>query len=826
MRRPGISLLVLALLPLSGAAQTLDDARALQQKGALREAQKAYESLLPQLREKDRASLAAAMNELSQIAQTQGDYDGALARASESAQVYRSLGDQSGETRALNNAGAAEIYRGGYGAALLIFRDALAIARGHGDPAGEVDELNNIGSVHFLQASYLEALRAYREAMDRVDRATTQPWSARRRSITVANLAALFQRLGQEEQALQLYQELRKASPALGPSEQARLLTNLGVLYRRLEDPVKALETYQSARLLLAREGHHDAQISVLKNIGIVQALDLGDLPSALQAFTEALALAQKTGNRREAMQAHLYRGETLARSGDPATARAEFEAALALAKDLGTVEEQWKALYGLGRSQRAAGRDDLAAAHFRDAIAAIESVRAKLQLPGLKTDFLADKRDVYDALIELTLPGASAAGVFDLVERSRARTFQDRLAQAPPTLAAVQARLDPATLLLEFWVGPRMAAALWITREGAGMVPFAFPGPELDAFVKQVSEDSGDEWRRLSAALGDRLVGGVAPLSRGQFRNLIVVSDGPLAELPFEALAPGAGPLLLERFAVSYLPSAALLLREPPQEARFRAFPWKRQLAVFADPRVSSASGQTAADALGGAELQGRLPASADEARAIARTCRGRAQLYLGSDDLKSHLVGSAAAGVPLLHLATHATADTTNPERSRILFSPAATGDRADYLFLKEVYGLDLRGVDLTTLSACDTERGKAVRGEGVQGFSRALLAAGSRAAVTTLWRVADQPASELMKQFYFELNHGEPKAEALRTAKLRFLRSSTELRHPRFWAPYVLSGDGLRPIPRVWPWSMLLGAAGAIGLAGALAIRRRRR
>ena len=63
-----------------------------------------------------------------------------------------------------------------------------------------------------------------------------------------------------------------------------------------------------------------------------------------------------------------------------------------------------------------------------------------------------------------------------------------------------------------------------------------------------------------------------------------------------------------------------------------------------------------------------------------------------------------------------------------------PAAPGGPADYLFLREIYDLDLAGVQLVTLSACDTERGKVIRGEGVEGFSRALLAAGSASAITT--------------------------------------------------------------------------------------------
>jgi CHAT domain-containing protein len=157
---------------------------------------------------------------------------------------------------------------------------------------------------------------------------------------------------------------------------------------------------------------------------------------------------------------------------------------------------------------------------------------------------------------------------------------------------------------------------------------------------------------------------------------------------------------------------------------------------------------------------------------------------------------------------VSTHAVADMDNPERSRLLFSPDESGQPNNFLFLKELYDLDLRGISLATLSACDTERGRLVPGEGVQAFSRALLAAGSRSALTTLWRVPDQPTSDFMKHFYFYLlKKHKSKAEALRLTKLEFIGSGTDLSHPRFWAAFVLNGDGMETVPRFMSWQTVL-------------------
>jgi hypothetical protein len=77
--------------------------------------------------------------------------------------------------------------------------------------------------------------------------------------------------------------------------------------------------------------------------------------------------------------------------------------------------------------------------------------------------------------------------------------------------------------------------------------------------------------------------------------------------------------------------------------------------------------------------------------------------------------------------------------------------------------------------------------------------------------------------MKQFYYELSQGRAKAEALRLAKLKFLRSGSALQHPRHWGAFVLNGDGLQPLPRVLSWgALLMPLAGALLLLG-LAARR---
>jgi CHAT domain-containing protein len=92
-----------------------------------------------------------------------------------------------------------------------------------------------------------------------------------------------------------------------------------------------------------------------------------------------------------------------------------------------------------------------------------------------------------------------------------------------------------------------------------------------------------------------------------------------------------------------------------------------------------------------------------------------------------------------------------------------------------------------DLVTLSACQTGLGQ-ISGEGVIGFTRAFLAAGSRSLLVSLWRVDDRATKELMITFYQEyLRHGN-KGLALQIAM-----RETRKRHPepKFWAAFTLVG-----------------------------------
>lgn len=801
-------------------------AEELFEQGHTAESRQICESLLRTLPDRPSPQLAGALNVMSKIYASEGDYDRAIESARRSAGVYEQVGDLKGQAHALNNKGIAELQTGSYPAAQEDLEKALTLSRAENDLENQAQVLNNLGSAHYFRGSYSEAMRNYESAMSVVEGNTSAKWSAYWLQITRFNQATLLQRLGRYDRALHIYREVEASSTTLTGSDRAHLDANLGTLYRRLGDPYKAMDAYLAAQKLYAKQRDADGEIGVLKNIGIAYALDLDDLPHAAGIFKSVMALAEKTHNRREEMQAHLYLGETLFRSHTLSLAQQEFKRAQALASELATTEEQWKALYGLGRIAGLSGDIESAERDYRQAISLIEQTRSQLQLSALRAEFFADKREAYDALISILFRKNNVSEAFLFLEKSRARNFQDRMQKnlEPSahslTLEQVQASLPPGTALLELWSAGDQIGLIWCTHDTASSRLKQFT-PEQQARIQAAIRDIPTSLQQIPNGEGsplDAILEDGWPLPPS-IRHLLIVTDAWTSYVPFDLLRieRGSRSLLIERYDISYLPSGALLQR-PKANHRVR-WPWRRELVAFGDPAVTRSEGSDTQTQSVNPTPQ-TLPYSGEEINEISHLTRGASQLFMQREDRKKMFLGGGANSAPLLHVSTHAFADGDSPENSRLLFSPDSPDSAPVYVFLRELYELDLTQVNLATISACDTERGRIIRGEGVQAFSRALLAAGADSSVTTLWRVEDKATAEFMKQFYyFLLKANRPKAEALRLAKLKFLHSKSNLSSPSVWAAFVLNGDGLTPVPRVLSWAEL--ALGAVGLTTLLLV-----
>ncbi|MCK5523036.1 MAG: CHAT domain-containing protein, partial [Thiomargarita sp.] len=118
----------------------------------------------------------------------------------------------------------------------------------------------------------------------------------------------------------------------------------------------------------------------------------------------------------------------------------------------------------------------------------------------------------------------------------------------------------------------------------------------------------------------------------------------------------------------------------------------------------------------------------------------------------------------------------------------------DKEGYLTMADTFALEMNA-DLVMLSACNTGRGKKIKGEGIRGLTRAFMYAGTPAVSVSLWKVESRSAKALSISLFKYLQAGKPLAQALRQSKLDLMADEDfkMYQHPYFWAPFVVFGDG---------------------------------
>jgi CHAT domain-containing protein len=254
----------------------------------------------------------------------------------------------------------------------------------------------------------------------------------------------------------------------------------------------------------------------------------------------------------------------------------------------------------------------------------------------------------------------------------------------------------------------------------------------------------------------------------------LVIVADGELAAVPFQALRDRErGRYLLQDHEIRFASSLA-----------------------NADAQVSTGGGAGArplfvADpAFRAADHPGlpRLHGLAGETRAAASRYAGA--VVLDSASATPAAVRARLDGAGFFYFAGHAVFDDARPERSYLLLAPDGTGDGR--LTAAAVAAMDLRGLRLVVLSACETQRSVTGRAGGFAGLSGAMLAAGAEGVVGSLWRVDDAYTRALMREFHRAYLSSLNPAAALRQAQMRLLGSSDpSLRSPAAWAGFRYAG-----------------------------------
>jgi tetratricopeptide (TPR) repeat protein len=434
---------------------------------------------------------------------------------------------------------------------------------------------------------------------------------------------------------------------------------------------------------------------------------------------------------------------------------------------------------------------------------------------------------------------GGRVDTAFALAEQRRARTLAERLEQAQAlgvgagsshreALAVARAAgaeaavADSSTALLEYVAGSDGAPTTLFVLTRAGSRAFALaPADSLAEPIARLVAllESGTSGEGPARALGAALLGAADSALPAGITRLVVVPDGPLHRVPFDALRLRDGRAAVERWAIGVAPSAAVaaaLRRRPeptPEPSRLLAL----GDPVFTGPTLSLAlrDGETYRSAFNRAGGLPRLAGSGDEVREVARYAPARADVRLREEASETWLKRADLGRYRVIHLATHALVDETSLANTALALSPGGSDD--GFVSPADLAGLRL-DADLVVLSACRTAGGVTVAGEGVQGLATPLLAAGARAVVATQWRIGDRSTVRLVDDMYTGLARGEPVADALRDAKLAALKRGAPAGE---WAGFTVVGDPLVRVALVMPKPSEDGGAPALAGAAIVAV-----
>jgi CHAT domain-containing protein/tetratricopeptide (TPR) repeat protein len=742
-----------------------------------------------------------------------------------------------GQGLALSRAGMLLRLTGRYEDALFCFNEALRFYRRQRNKTGEALTLSQIGGVFADTADYAKAAQILQDALS-LARALPdpEPHAAILLRLNVVekgrgNLSSALQ-YGQQAEAL-----LAGRTPTLRNIES---LYRLGAMHAALDQPQPAAERFEQA-LRLARELRAPQFTAIILGDYAGVQLKSGNAAAALDSARQSVALLRSgSGSKHQEAQFLATGAEAERALGRNDKALAGYRLALAAmeqARARSIPTEISRAGIVATRHQVFAGAIDLLLSLGRpeEAFDVAEAYHARAFLDVLAESALDDLGELNpaqqareDRLFEqisaiqkkLWQPDVQAEQEEklkgELAEAENAlELFRLELRRADPRYAGIKAPqplshrrvatelLDAETALVEYVLGDKQSFA-WVVFQGRVSSVTLPPGRELTEAVSAYRAASSSKVSSQTAAqavaklkaqsqrLYQKLFQPLEP-HLASARKLIIVPDGALAYLPFETLVgePKHGaapaPYLIERFAISYAPSASALaaLRALKQNNAAEA----KGIIAFGDPVYGK--DESAATERGFDFRQ--LPYTRAEVNEIAALFPPpERRVFLGADAREQNVKAELLSQYRYVHFAAHALIDEERPARSGIVLSAAADSKEDGALQMSEVMRLKLNA-DLVTLSACRTGLGQLLKGEGMIGLTRAFLYAGSESVVVSLWNVNDIATASLMKAFYKNLQPGSAKDDALRQAKLELIRGRQQAwRHPYYWAAFVLVGD----------------------------------
>lgn len=429
-------------------------------------------------------------------------------------------------------------------------------------------------------------------------------------------------------------------------------------------------------------------------------------------------------------------------------------------------------------RAYRALGRRAQARSDLIIALTEAERRSAGMTAPDFRDSYFATYDDVFRELVELVDENGSAEDILATSERwRRTSIFPSSISPgADFDVHHVVQHVPSDVVIVEYLVLRGRLLVVAITRLGVTVerirVSNEVLGNAAAGFTSDVraekfdADRAHDLYRMLIAPIAGAMAGA---------STLVVVADPPVDAIPFAALLNPQGRFLIEDLSIVFASGAGAFVDAT------RHGPLSRHPKVVIVGNPSPDQHLFPLVPLAGAE---------DEAVDVAKLYGVRP--LLGRDATKAHVLADMK-DAEVIHVASHAVTNPTNPRESFLVLSTADRNSGA--LYLHEIAELSLNKVKVAVLAGCRTaESGE--RSHAMRNLALAFVTAGAESAVGSSWDLDDRPAQEISVALHRLLVLGIPPVRAVREVQLALMRSasSSRVRSPAVWSAIRVYGAGL--------------------------------
>ncbi|MHB8093587.1 MAG: CHAT domain-containing protein [Candidatus Aminicenantales bacterium] len=788
------------------------------------------------------------------------------------------INNRTEEARCLNNLGLYYWKIDNYASALNSFEKSIQITTAKNNIEDEADSIHNIGIIWASLGNYEKAIetltKAYKLDQSFMNTGTiaidynTIGTAYKRRGVLSENAADL-------EKALAYYSDsLKLAKEAKNDNLIILILNNIGSVKSQLKDYDEALKYFNLA-LKQAEESRDQNSLGMLlNNIGIVYS-NKGNYEESTRYYEKAITLAVGINGGDILWEAYLEIANAFMNQSKYEEAIINYKNSIQIIEEIrfNLIQEELKASY-LGTEKRIDAYQNLInvlatlylskniANYGTEAFNYLEKAKARAFLDSLEVsavnisqgaDFkLINKeketmREISMLYTKLLMPDLSIENKQRINDELRKceeilESIKREIRTTSPAYAnlkypevitydEVQKDLaDSETLFLAYSLGKDQSFGFAI-RKGS-MKVFRAPARKtiqqhVTDYRKAISDKDNQDFG-MGRVLFDELVR--PGLSEG-IKKLIIIPDDILSLLPFETLVMDNPKerWLIQNYAIAYVPSLSSL-RELDVRKRVKGTGSRKDLLAFGDPyygvneeNTRLQSSDIFQDFYSSSAVNFyRLKYSGLEIQKIASLFKtSRAKIFQREEATEDRIKSEDLSDYRIVHLATHGLIDDKKPARSSVILALDRDPAEDGFLQMREIFNLRLNA-DMVVLSACQTGLGQFIRGEGIEGLSRAFFYAGASSVLMSLWAVNDEATYQLMERLYHHLRSSDPPITALRKAKLEMIDSEV-LSHPYYWAGFIIHGKTSGVIfPSILNKPILLVSSILLGIMLVLAFR----